>query len=63
MNSFQKIAVLVFRLVALYMLGLGLRGVLAISGWGFGEWLFLIEAVLLFVVSRPLGQFVGRDLG
>jgi hypothetical protein len=63
MNPFQKVAVLVFRLVALYMLGLCLRGVLAISAWGLGEWLTLIEGVLLFVVSRPLGQFVGRDLG
>jgi hypothetical protein len=63
MNQFAKIAVLVFRLVALYMLGLCLRGVLAISAWGLGEWLMLIEAVLLFVISRPLGQFVARDLG
>jgi hypothetical protein len=63
MNLFQKVAVLVFRLVGLYMIGLCLRGVLAISLWGLGEWLLLIEGILLFLVSRPLGLFVGRDLG
>jgi hypothetical protein len=63
MNQFAKIATLIFRLFALYMLGVCIHGVLAITGWALGEWLFVAEAILLLVFSRPLGQLVGRGLG
>jgi hypothetical protein len=76
MNHYQRIAILLVRLTATIVFALGLMGLFygaALSTYGaamteqqserwIGSFWYIGFGLAIFVVSRPLGRFLGRGL-
>ena len=77
MNKYQKLAILIVRLVALAWIGLRgfawtIYGVEALSGVHvkhypahtiLGNIALIVGALLVFAFAKPIGGWLGRDLG